>query len=185
MKELVSLTGGMVVQIDTFSNVVFKESLKRVFAREGEDGFLGMSSCATLDVLPSRDVRVAGLLGPACRADKKGPHVAESEVGQGGTTQWRMCGLDQDASVAVFFEICGGGPGGGGGGPGGGGGDPAQGSQLFLQFVTRYLHWSGALRCRVTTATRFWTDGANSADLLGGFDQEAAAVVGAGGRLFC
>ena len=40
------------------------------------------------------------------------------------------------------------------------------GSQLYLQFITRYLHWSGQLRCRVTTLTRFWTDGGNSADLL-------------------
>jgi hypothetical protein len=43
--------------------------------------------------------------------DKKGPHVAETEVGQGGTSQWRMCGVDADASVAVFFEITGGGAG--------------------------------------------------------------------------
>lgn len=56
-----------------------------------------------------------------------------------------------------------------------------QGQQLFVQFVTRYLHWSGALRCRVTTMTRFWTDGSNTAGLLGGFDQEAAAVVRWGG----
>jgi len=216
MKDLVQLTGGTVVQIDTFANVVFKESLKRVFAKEDEDGFLGSSSCATLEVLPSRDIKVAGLLGPACRVDKKGPHVADTEVGQGGTTQWKMCGVDADASVAVFFEITGGGPGqqqegqvgarrvwgagtGGcgwvvqGGGCGGGGGErcspdqkkPAhrQGQQLFIQFITRYLHWTGALRCRVTTLTRFWTDGANTADLLGGFDQEAAAVVRARGGL--
>jgi protein transport protein SEC23 len=54
---------------------------------------------------------VAGLLGPACRMDKKGPAVAEAEVGQGGTTQWKMCGLDADTSVAVFFEIVGSGQG--------------------------------------------------------------------------
>lgn len=52
-----------------------------------------------------------------------------------------------------------------------------QGSQLFLQFITRYLHYSGQMRCRVTTLTRFWTDGSNSADLINGFDQEAAAAL--------
>jgi hypothetical protein len=52
-----------------------------------------------------------------------------------------------------------------------------QGSQLFLQFITRYLHYSGQLRCRVTTLTRFWTDGSNSADLINGFDQETAAAL--------
>ncbi len=53
-----------------------------------------------------------------------------------------------------------------------------QGQQLFVQFITRYQHWSGALRMRVTTLTRFWTDGATGgADLITCFDQEAAAVV--------
>lgn len=50
MKEAVQLSGGMVVQTDTFTNVVFKESLKRVFAKDGEDGFLGTSSNATFEV---------------------------------------------------------------------------------------------------------------------------------------
>jgi protein transport protein SEC23 len=52
-----------------------------------------------------------------------------------------------------------------------------QGAQLFLQFITRYLHYSGQMRCRVTTLTRFWTDGSNSADLINGFDQETAAAL--------
>jgi protein transport protein SEC23 len=59
MKDMVQLTGGLVVQIDTFTNVVFKESLKRMFAKEGEEGFLGMSAHATLEVLPSRDIKVS------------------------------------------------------------------------------------------------------------------------------
>jgi hypothetical protein len=33
--------------------------------------------------------------------------VADTEVGQGGTTLWKMAGLDQDTSVAVFFEVTG------------------------------------------------------------------------------
>jgi hypothetical protein len=48
---------------------------------------------------------------------------------------------------------------------------PLQAPQLFLQFITRYMHWSGQMRCRVTTLTRYWTDGSNSADLINGFDQ--------------
>jgi protein transport protein SEC23 len=38
------------------------------------------------------------------------------------------------------------------------------------------MHWSGQLRCRVTTLTRFWTDGSNSADLINGFDQVSNTV---------
>ncbi len=50
-------------------------------------------------------LQVSGLLGPAARLEKKGPQVADQEVGQGGTTQWRMCGVDYDSTVALFFEI--------------------------------------------------------------------------------
>ena len=50
MKDVVLTTGGMAVQTDTFTNPVFKDSLKRVFLKEGEDGFLGISSNATMEV---------------------------------------------------------------------------------------------------------------------------------------
>jgi protein transport protein SEC23 len=180
-RDLVQLTGGVCVQIDTFANPVFKDSLRRVFAKEGENGFLGTSSCGVLEVVPSRDIRVQGLLGPACRVDKKSPHVSETQVGQGGTTAWRMASVDQDATVAVFFEVTAQGQQGGGGGAGQGGGpggEPAPGQQLYLQFITRYQHWSGQTRCRVTTVTRYWVDGASSgAELAAAFDQECAAAV--------
>ena len=39
-------------------------------------------------IIPSRDVKVAGLLGPASPMEKKGMSVAETPVGLGGTTQW-------------------------------------------------------------------------------------------------
>ena len=43
---------------------------------------------STLQIIPSRDVKVAGLLGPASPLEKKGMSVAETPVGLGGTTQW-------------------------------------------------------------------------------------------------
>ena len=58
MKPMVQSTGGLVVQTDTFRNPVFKDSLTRVFASEGTEGFLGTCSCATLDVHCSRDVKL-------------------------------------------------------------------------------------------------------------------------------
>ncbi len=48
---------------------------------------------------------MAGLLGPAARVEKKSPHVAETEVGLGGTTTWKMCSVDYETSVAAMFEI--------------------------------------------------------------------------------
>lgn len=58
MKPVVQATGGLVVQTDTFRNPMFKESLMRVFAGAEEEGFSGRSSCATLDVHVSRDIKL-------------------------------------------------------------------------------------------------------------------------------
>ena len=50
MKPVVDMTGGMVVQTDTFLNPVFKESFKRVFVPPGEPGSLDIASNATFEV---------------------------------------------------------------------------------------------------------------------------------------
>lgn len=50
MKPVVDMTGGMVVQTDTFHNPVFKESLKRVFVPPGTQGSLEVASNATFEV---------------------------------------------------------------------------------------------------------------------------------------
>ena len=46
-----------------------------------------------VQVIPSRGLKVAGLLGPAAPTDKKGTSVADTSVGIGGTTQWKLAGL--------------------------------------------------------------------------------------------
>lgn len=50
MKPVVDMSGGMVVQTDTFLNPVFKESFKRVFAPPGDPGALDIASNATFEV---------------------------------------------------------------------------------------------------------------------------------------
>jgi protein transport protein SEC23 len=58
-----------------------------------------------VQVIPSKDIKVAGLLGPAARMEKKSPNIADQEIGVGGTTVWKICGMDTDTSMAVAFEI--------------------------------------------------------------------------------
>eukprot|EP00884_Botryococcus_braunii_P021827 jgi/Botrbrau1/8328/Bobra.0081s0017.1 len=170
MKQAVEQSGGMVVQTDTFHNPVFKESFRRVFAPIGDEGHLGLASNATVEVLTSRDVKVSGLLGPAAPIEKKSVAVAEQSVGYGGTTLWKLAGLDYTTSLAFFFEIV--------AQAGQAAADPhGAGQQFFLQYITKYLHADGSLRCRVTTVTRMWVDGQDGTQIIAGFDQEAAAVV--------
>ena len=38
------------VQADTYHNPIFRESLKRMFLKDGEEGFIGITSNATLEV---------------------------------------------------------------------------------------------------------------------------------------
>ena len=51
------------------------------------------TSTATLQIIPSRDVKVSGLLGPAAAIEKaRSPAVADTSVGMGGTNAWRLAG---------------------------------------------------------------------------------------------
>ena len=98
-----------------------------------------------MKIIPSRDVKVAGLLGPASPLEKKGVSVAETSVGLGGTTQWKLASLDASTTLAAFFEVT----------AARAPVDMTQAAeQFFMQFITKYLHESGESRCRVTTFTR-------------------------------
>lgn len=56
-------------------------------------------------MFPSRDVKINGVIGQCAPLDKKGPSVADQEIGVGGTSAWRLCGLDAATSMAVFLEV--------------------------------------------------------------------------------
>ncbi|GBG72991.1 hypothetical protein CBR_g12710 [Chara braunii] len=169
MKVCVERTGGLVVLAESFAHDVFKKSFMRIF--EAGEHSLGLASNGIFEVIASRDIKVGGAVGPCASLERKGPQVAESMIGVGGTTAWKLCGLDHGTAVAVFFEIV---PAASGqGSPGGPGNE-----QLYLQFLTHYQHATGQTRMRVTTIARHWVDGTTGMqDIMAGFDQEAAAVL--------
>lgn len=87
-KVLVSRTGGLIVLADSFEQSVFRESLRRVFERvpttDGtEASQLHMGFGGQIEVLHSREFKIAGAIGPCASLKKTGPHVAETEVGVG------------------------------------------------------------------------------------------------------
>jgi protein transport protein SEC23 len=170
MKVITERTGGVAVLAESFHHMVFKQSFARLVSREGE-GALGVAARGTFEVYPSRDVKINGVIGPCAPLDKKGPSVADQEVGFGGTSAWRMCGLDAATTMCVFLEVAQKEP----KDAGAAGGQQQQ--QFFLQFATSRMLPNGEVRLRVTTLTRAWTDGTNTQHITAGFDQEAAAVV--------
>ncbi|XP_042407756.1 protein transport protein SEC23-like [Zingiber officinale] len=166
MKVVVERTGGLVVLAESFGHPVFKDSFKRIF-EDGEQS-LGLSFNGTLEINCSKDIKIQGIIGPCTSLEKKGALSADTIVGQGNTTSWKMCGLDRTTCLTIFFDV-----------------SPSEKSnqsgipnpQLYIQFLTNYQNPDGQMRLRVTTVTRKWVDGSNTEELVEGFDQETAAVV--------
>jgi protein transport protein SEC23 len=85
-KVLVSRTGGLFVLADSFGQSVFKESLRRVFERSVVNGIAGnlqMGFGGTIEVLHSREFKIAGAIGPCASLKKGGQSVSETEIGIG------------------------------------------------------------------------------------------------------
>ncbi|KAF7042834.1 hypothetical protein CFC21_052323 [Triticum aestivum] len=155
MKLAIERTGGLVVLSESFGHSVFKDSFKRIF--EGGEHSLGLSFNGTFEINCSKDIKVQGVIGPCTSLEK------------GNTTAWKMCGLDRNTSLTVFFDVS----------PSERSGQPGhQNPDLYIQFVTSYQHPEGQMRIRATTVSRKWVDGStNTEELVEGFDQETAAVV--------
>ncbi|KAL3835030.1 hypothetical protein ACJIZ3_009766 [Penstemon smallii] len=166
MKVAIEKTGGLVVLAESFGHSVFKDSFKQIF--ENGEQSLGLSFNGSLEINCSKDIKVQGIIGPCTSLDKKGPAVASTVIGQGNTTAWKMCGLDKNTCLTVFFDVSSSEK-----------SDPAGMSpELYIQFLTSYQSSDGQMRLRVTTVSRQWVDSTlGNEDLIQGFDQEVAAVV--------
>ncbi|MFS7927755.1 putative protein transport protein Sec23 [Helianthus anomalus] len=58
-----------------------------------------------LEINCSKDIKIQGIIGSCTSLDKKGPAVANTTIRQGNTTAWKLCGLDKDTCLTVFFDI--------------------------------------------------------------------------------
>lgn len=166
MKCCPNLTGGYMVMGDSFNTSLFKQTFQRVFGRDFQ-GNLRMAFGAVLEVKTTRELKVAGAIGPCVSLNTKGPCVSENEMGIGGTCQWKICSLDSSTTLAIYFDIV-----------NQHNAPIPQGGRGAVQFVTQYQHSSGQRRVRVTTIARNWADTQTQLQhISASFDQEAAAVV--------
>ncbi|MCL4146915.1 UNVERIFIED_CONTAM: hypothetical protein GTU68_006188 [Idotea baltica] len=165
MKFLPNNTGGHMVLGDSFNSSLFKQTFQRVFTQD-DKGNLEMAFNATMEVKTSRELKIGGALGPCISANVKTPQVSEIEIGMGGTTTWKFCGLNPSTTVSVFFEVA-----------NQQGGDIPQNGRGCVQFITNYQHSSGQQRIRVTTVARQADPQTGLHHITAGFDQEAAAVL--------
>eukprot|EP00899_Mesostigma_viride_P007974 jgi/Mesvir1/17178/Mv07599-RA.1 len=176
-KQVVEKTGGAMVLADTFTSPIFKQSLVTLFqvedsppgsaaAAAGRTSYLRMPFNATVDVLCSAELKINGAIGPCSSLEKKTSFVADSEIGLGQTSAWKMGTMTNSTTLAMYFEVV------------NTHSNPIpSGQPFFIQFQTSYQHGDGTHRLRVLTAARTWADGSAPGDIASGFDQEAAAVI--------
>ncbi|XP_048956200.1 protein transport protein Sec23B isoform X6 [Canis lupus dingo] len=166
MKCCANLTGGHMVMGDSFNTSLFKQTFQRIFSKDFNGDFR-MAFGATLEVKTSRELKVAGAIGPCVSLNVKGPCVSENELGVGGTNQWKICGLDPTSTLGIYFEVV-----------NQHNAPVPQGGRGAIQFVTQYQHSSTQRRIRVTTIARNWADAQSQLrHIEAAFDQEAAAVL--------
>ncbi|KAG8174172.1 hypothetical protein JTE90_009120 [Oedothorax gibbosus] len=172
MKYCPNFTGGHIVMGDSFNSTLFKQTFQRVFTKDAKGEFK-MAFGASLEVKTSRELKVSGAIGSCVSLHSKSSSVSDTEVGIGGTSQWKFCGISPGNTVGIFFEIV-----------NQHNAPIPQGGRGCIQFITQYQHSSGQRKIRVTTIARNWADAsANLHHISAGFDQEAAAVLMA--RLAC
>eukprot|EP01112_Ceratiomyxa_fruticulosa_P020007 TRINITY_DN668_c0_g5_i1.p1 TRINITY_DN668_c0_g5~~TRINITY_DN668_c0_g5_i1.p1 ORF type:complete len:758 (-),score=112.40 TRINITY_DN668_c0_g5_i1:65-2338(-) len=169
MRDLAKRTGGYVILADGFDQTMFKNSFQRIFARD-QKGVLNHGYNASLEVTTSRELKVCGAIGHLSTLGKQGTSVAETEIGIGGTTAWKVCALDPSSTFAIYFEVTNQHT------------NPIPpGQNGLIQFLTHYQTSTGQKVLRVTTISRAWVDSSASASpvpaLANGFDQETAAVL--------
>ncbi|PAV65308.1 hypothetical protein WR25_13039 [Diploscapter pachys] len=165
MKNLYNQTGGHVVMGDSFASSLFKQTYQRVFDKDA-NGHLKMAFNATMEVKVGPGLRVEGVLGCCSSGNVKNASVSDTEVGIGGTCQWKFGALSPRTTLDIMFEIA-----------AQHGTAIPQGARAAVQFVTAYQHSDGRKRIRVTTTCRSWCDmQTQQANVAYSFDQEAAAV---------
>uniref|UniRef100_H2Y1H9 Protein transport protein SEC23 n=1 Tax=Ciona intestinalis TaxID=7719 RepID=H2Y1H9_CIOIN len=166
MKCCTNITGGIMVMGDSFNTSLFKQTFQKVFSKDSKGEF-NMAFNAVMEIKTSREIKVNGVIGPCVSLNVKSPCVSETEIGIGGTSQWKASGIDPATTLSVFFEVV------------NQHNTPIpQGGRGNVQFITHYVHSSGQRRIRVTTIARNWADSATGqAHVAAGFDQEAAAVL--------
>ena len=53
----------------------------------------------------SRELKVQGCIGSCVSNNLRGTSVSDTELGLGGTSQWKMCGLYPNTTYAFYFEV--------------------------------------------------------------------------------
>ena len=115
---------------DSFNTALFKQSFQMVFAKDSANEFkmafgatvdvkvikrvssLAMSTlrsllklCNRSSLQTCRELKIQGCIGSCSSLNQKGPAVSDNELGIGGTSSWKMCGLYPNTTFAFYFDV--------------------------------------------------------------------------------
>lgn len=180
MECLVDKTGGVIVQSDSFTSAIFKQSLQKFLSinEYGESQF-GLNS--TLEI-KCKNLKVNGFIGHGTpiylKSNSKSSSSSssnsnngikfytekdnKSSVGVSGTNIFKIGSVSTHSTYGIYFRL----------------NEHLIGDYSVIQFITSYQHPDGSQHIHVTTSQRFFNQNLDSMDsIIGNFDQEAATVL--------
>ena len=174
MRQLVQKTGGHLVNAESFSHSVFKDTLRKIFARDG-NGKLNMGFQVTMQISTTKELRILGAIGHLNSMKRASSSVSVRTIGESETYVWKTCGMDPRSTYGFYFsnvdqdQI------------------PRRKQLGLIQISTTYVDSCGAHILRVTTLGRPFVGTTASETMMDatdpktalsvGFDQEAATVL--------
>jgi protein transport protein SEC23 len=166
LSSVITATGGFLITSETWADERFSQSILK-FLRGGIFESSGGDFSLTINI--SKEFKVAGCVGPCFNGQRPQPDVtSDTIIGEGGTVEWKACGVLPSTTFAFFFDIT---------------VSKVQpirpGILSYIQFVSRYRRLAtGRNHVRVTTAcVRFADLTTTKHEIAAGFDQEAAGVL--------
>ena len=163
MKNLVNNSGGYMIFTDSFSTMIFKDSLKKIFELD-ENENLKMNFKGKIDFNCTKNFKISGAIGHLHSIETKDQIVSEIVIGEGKTKSWLLGGIDDSSTYTFILDI---------------NDENKHYKNLIVQLLTTYIAGDLTTRLRVTTFSQKVIDlNVQNLDVIGnGFDQEAAAVL--------
>lgn len=173
MECLVGKTGGVIVQSDSFTSAIFKQSLQKFLSinEYGESQF-GLNS--TLEIKCS-NLKVKGFIGhgtPIYLKQQSDNQQAikfftnensKNNIGINGSNIFKIGSVSVHSTYAIYFDL----------------NEQIIGDYSVIQFITSYQHPDGSHHIHVTTSQRFINPSPIDSlePIIDSFDQEAATVL--------
>lgn len=160
--DVIYSSGGFLMSCETY----FDENILKSLTKYFKDCILqdSASNCIITLNLP-KFLSVCGCIGPCISTLNKTENVSKTEIGCGGTIQWKTSGIIEKNSYTFIFDI---------------NSIPIPNNTFScFQIVTKYRSFkTGRIRYRVTTIPiTFYNLSTNKQEIINGFDQEAAAAI--------